>query len=80
MSRDASVEAAEMGASPGSQEAEGTADELLDRLLQCDEQLATLLSQAAGALRGIVPLSGESESDFETNTRLWFATLNVRSC
>ena len=78
MSRDASDEVTGEDALPSSPEAEGTADELLERLLQCDEQLALVLSQAAGAIRGIVPRSGESESDFEVNTRQWFSTLNVR--
>lgn len=63
-------------ASSQSAENEGTAEELLARLLQCDEQLAVLLSQGAAAVRGIAPRGQESEGDFEQHTRQWFATLN----
>ena len=63
-------------ASLQSAENEGTAEDLLARLLQCDEQLAAVLSQAAAAIRGIAPRGQESKGDFEQHTRQWFATLN----
>lgn len=75
------------GASHASAEAEeGTADELVARLLQGDEQLAKLLSTAGAALRALLPDAsgedgarrGEQDGDaFSTNMQQWFATLNV---
>ncbi|KAI3614610.1 hypothetical protein CBS9595_003881 [Malassezia furfur] len=64
-----------------------TADDLLARLLHCDDQLAELLDTSARAVRALAP--GEARADdaargaeadsFETHTQHWLATLNVRA-
>lgn len=68
------------GGAPASpaESAEGTADELLERLLHCDEQLAELLATAGSALRALVPGEQAPSSEaFEERIHHWFATLNV---
>ena len=61
-------------ASPASEA--GTADELLDRLLQCDAQLVELLRTAS---RAMLALSDESPAtSSEDDMTQWFATLHVR--
>ncbi|AXA51534.1 mediator of RNA polymerase II transcription subunit 11 [Malassezia restricta] len=59
-------------ASPASEA--GTADELLDRLLQCDAQLVELLRTAS---RAMLALSDESPAtSSEDDMTQWFATLH----
>lgn len=62
--------------SPGSDE--GTAEDLLDRLMQCDEQLADLLSMASSAVDSLAPPLDGAAPSFEERIQPWLATLNVR--
>lgn len=73
------------GASPASESdsAGDTADDLLARLLQCDEQLAELLQTASSAVCALAPdaaddTPSENKGTFEDHTQHWFSTLNVR--
>lgn len=54
----------------------GTADELLDRLLQCDAQLVELLRTASRAMLALTDQAPATSSDDEMTQ--WFATLHVR--
>ena len=62
-------------ASPASEA--GTADELLDRLLQCDAQLVELLRTASRAMLALTDQAPATSSDDEMTQ--WFATLHVRT-
>jgi len=57
----------------------GTADDLLERLMQADEQLAELLSTASNVMHALAPSPGVEPADTEPLLEHWFATLNV-SC
>lgn len=66
-----------------------TADDLLARLLHCDDQLAELLDTGARAVRALVPaddaggaapaLAADAPDAFDEHTQHWLATLNVRA-
>ena len=56
---------------------EGTADELLERLLHCDAQLAELLRTASQALVSLAE-PAPAPSSFDSLAHHWFATLHVR--
>lgn len=63
-------------ASDASSEADGTADDLLERLMHCDEQLVQLLrvaSSTVSALADETPVAPSSDALLKQ----WFATLNV---
>ncbi|WFC97047.1 ARF GAP with effector function(s) [Malassezia brasiliensis] len=60
-----------------------TADDLLARLLHCDDQLAELLETSARAVRALAPETraddaahGAEADSFEAHTQHWLATLN----
>lgn len=66
--------------SDASSEVDGTADDLLERLMQCDEQLVQLLRVAStigSTLAGAEAAPATATSD--ALLKQWFATLHVRS-
>lgn len=71
-------------ASPGaesaaSSEADGTADELLERLMQCDEQLVQLLRTASTTVSTLAAAEAPPEAATpDALLKQWFATLHVR--
>lgn len=66
-------------ASESASEADGTADDLLERLMQCDEQIVQLLRVASTTVSTLA--AAEAPSDAWSSDALlkqWFATLHVR--
>ena len=57
----------------------GTADDLLERLLECDGQLADLLRTASQAILTLAPGQDGPPESFDTYMQQWFTTLNVRT-